>query len=188
MPALMGTSALPSDIALYINGIKQYQGTVNAGPFTLNTPVGISGMGNAQIVLTDALGRNTTLQYSLYGSTQLLAEGLSDWSVEAGWVRKNYGYESFSYGRVPVVSGSWSRGVSNQLTVLTHAEATSGLLNLGAGAHWQAGAFGVLSAASAISRKDGEAGALVQLGHTWNNQSFFTALQGLYALTGKIFC
>lgn len=51
-------------------------------------------MGNAQIVLTDALGRNTTLQYSLYGSTQLLAEGLSDWSVEAGWVRKNYGYES----------------------------------------------------------------------------------------------
>ena len=181
MPALMGTSALPSDIALYINGIKQYQGTVNAGPFTLNTPVGISGTGNAQIVLTDALGRNTTLQYSLYGSTQLLAEGLSDWSVEAGWVRKNYGYESFSYGRVPVVSGSWSRGVSNQLTVLTHAEATSGLLNIGAGAHWQAGAFGVLSAASAISRKDGEAGALVQLGHTWNNQSFFTALQGMRA-------
>ena len=181
MPALMGTSALPSEIELFINGIKQYQGSVNAGPFSLNTPTGITGTGNAQVVLTDAMGRSTTLQYSLYGTTQLLAKGLTDWSAELGWVRRNYGYRSFDYASDPVASGSWSHGMSNRLTLQSHAEVSKDLVNLGGGASWQAGSLGIVSAATAISQQQGQTGNLLQLGHNWNDQRFFTSFQATRA-------
>lgn len=184
IPALMGTSSLPSDIELFINGVRQYQGTVNAGPFTLNAPVGITGNGTAQIVLTDAFGRSTTLQYNLFGSPQLLTEGLSDWSAEIGVVRKGYGYRSFQYGSDPLFSGSYSYGLNSQVTLQSHAEAASHLANLGGGANWLVGKLGIVSAATAFSQSQGRTGNLVQLGHNWNNQSLYTSLQATRASDG----
>ena len=37
MPALLGSATLPSQVDLYINGMRQYSGQVPAGPFQLNT-------------------------------------------------------------------------------------------------------------------------------------------------------
>ena len=181
VPALMGTSALPSDIALYINGMQQYQGRIPAGPFTLLTVPGISGQGTAQVVLTDALGRATTLQYDLYGSTQLLAKGLSDWSAEVGWVRRNYGTKSFDYSADPVASGTWRYGLSDQLTLQSHAEASRHLLSGGAAGVWQAGPLGVLSAAAATSTHASRSGQLVYLAHRWSNERFSMGAQGTRA-------
>ncbi len=66
LPAFFGSATLPSDVELYVNGVRQYSGNVPAGPFQLNTIPNISGAGNAQVVLTDAaLGRATTLNFSL---------------------------------------------------------------------------------------------------------------------------
>ena len=81
LPAFFGAAALPSNVELYINGVKQYSGNVPAGPFQLNTIPNINGAGNAQVVLTDALGRASTLNFSLYDTHQLLAQGLADWSA-----------------------------------------------------------------------------------------------------------
>ena len=181
VPALMGTSALPSDIALYINGVQQYQGRIPSGPFNINTAPGITGTGAAQVVLTDVMGRQTTLQYSFYGSTSLLAKGLSDWSAELGFVRKSYGDRSFDYGSDPVASGSWSYGLSDTLTLQSHGEVTAKLANAGGGASWQIGSIGVFSAAAAASQYDGTSGQLLQLGHQWSSQRFNTSLQGTIA-------
>ena len=180
-PALMGTSALPSDIALFINGVQQYQGKLPAGPFTLNTPTGITGTGAAQVVLTDSFGRTSTLQYDFYGATALLAKGLSDWSGELGVVRKNYGATSFDYGSDLVASGSWSYGYSDQLTLQAHGELTNGLVNLGSGAAWQIGQLGVVSGAVAASQSDSQTGYLWQLGHYWSGQQFFVNTQATRA-------
>ncbi len=184
IPALMGSSALPSDIALYINGVQQYQGKIPSGPFTINTAPGITGTGAAQVVLTDIMGRQTTLQYSFYGANTLLAKGLSDWSAELGWVRKDYGQRSFAYGSDPVASGSWSYGLSDTLTVQSHGEATSQLVNLGGGASWQIGVLGVVSAAAAASQHDGSNGHLLQLGHQWSSDRFNFNVQATRASTG----
>ena len=183
LPALMGTSALPSDIELYINGIRQYHGSIPAGPFTLNTVPGISGLGNAQIVLTDALGRATTLQYSFYNAPQLLAKGLSDWSAEFGWVRRNYGTASFDYDSAPVASGTWSHGLTHQLTLQGHAEFSAGLANASGGMAWNIGSFGVLSAAAGASTHKGQSGTLAQLGHSWSDRRYFVNVQGTRAST-----
>jgi outer membrane usher protein len=63
LPAFLGSATLPSEVELYVNGMRQYSGQVPAGPFQLNTIPNISGAGNAQVVLTDALGRSTTLNF-----------------------------------------------------------------------------------------------------------------------------
>ncbi len=173
LPAFIGSATLPSDVQLYVDGVQQYNGKVPAGPFQLNTIPNINGAGNAQVVLTDALGRSTTLNFSLYDEHQLLQQGLSDWSAELGVVRENYGLNSFDYGHDPAASGTWRYGLSNHLTVEAHAEATRGLVDAGGGGALLLGsAGGVISAAAAQSRYDGRSGTLYAFGYSWRSNRF----------------
>ncbi|HSV60156.1 MAG TPA: fimbria/pilus outer membrane usher protein [Variovorax sp.] len=180
IPAFLGSAALPSQVEVYVNGMKQYAGQVPSGPFQLNTVPGISGAGNAQVVLTDAFGRSTTLDYSLYDVQQrMLQQGLSDWSVDVGAVRQAYGLKSFEYGSDPAASGTWRYGVTNGLTVETHAESTRGLVTAGGGAVFLVGAQGgVATAAAAGSSFEGSQGSLLNLGYSWRNNRFNFALEG----------
>src|SRR5699024_7855300 len=139
LPEFFGTAALPSQVQLYINGMKRYNGEVPVGPFQLDAVPGIQGAGNAQVVLTDVLGRVTTLNFSLYGTQQLLRQGLTDWSTELGFVRRNYGLESFSYSNEPMVSGTWRHGFNSHFTGEAHAEASNGLFDAGVGGDWLLG-------------------------------------------------
>lgn len=170
LPAFLGSATLPSDVELFVNGIRQYSGQVPAGPFQLNTLPNINSTGNAQVVLTDALGRATTLNFSLYNTHQLLAKGLSDWSVDLGVVRKNYGLRSFDYGSDPAASGTWRYGVSDSFTLETHGEATRGLATAGVGGAWQLGPVGLLSGAVARSSHSAGSGTQLNLGYSWQNQ------------------
>lgn len=172
LPAFMGTAVLPSAIDLYIDGIKRYNGQLPAGPFQLeNMPV-VSGMGNAQVALTDALGRRTVVDIPFYSSNTLLAKGLSDWSVEAGYVRKDYGYASFSYEKDPVYSGTVRYGISNNLTLEAHGEYSSQAATLGAGAVATVGVLGQVSASYSASRSEGLQGSKYSLGYQWQNRRF----------------
>lgn len=176
LPAFLGSATLPSDVELYVNGLRQYSGKVPAGPFQLNTIPNISGSGSAQVVLTDTLGRATTLNFSLYDTQQLLQKGLSDWTLDFGVVRNNYGLRSFDYGRDPAASGTWRYGLSDTFTFETHAEATRGLGVAGAGGVWQLGPLGMLSGAASHSVHDGQQGSQLNLGYSWRNDRFNAGL------------
>lgn len=178
LPSFLGSATLPSDVELYVNGIRQYSGQVPAGPFQLNTVPNISGSGNAQVVMTDALGRSTTINFSLYATHQLLQQGLSDWSGELGVVRRNYGLTSFDYGHDPAASGTWRYGLSDDFTAEAHGEATRGLAELGGGGNWLLGRFGVLSGALAQSQSHGEHGSQWELGYDWRNDRFNFSISG----------
>lgn len=178
LPAFLGAAALPSQVELYVNGMRQYTGQVPAGPFQLNTVPSINGAGNAQVVLTDAFGRATTLDFSLYDSQRLLQQGLSDWSVDLGVVRQSYGLRSFDYGSDPAATGSWRYGVSNSFTLEAHGEATRGLVKAGAGGALLLAQGGVLSGAVAHSSYEGRGGALLNLGYSWRNDRFNFAVDG----------
>jgi outer membrane usher protein len=173
LPSFFGSATLPSEVELYINGLKQYSGDVPAGPFEINTAPSFSGVGNAQLVLKDALGQNTTLNFSLYDAQRLLQPGLSDWSAELGFVRENYGIKSFDYGNDIAAFGTWRYGVNNRFTAETHVEATDGLSNAGIGGTWLLGdAGGVLSASLAGSKNGGASGSQYSAGYSWNNNRF----------------
>lgn len=173
LPSFFGSATLPSAVELYVNGLKQYSGDVPAGPFELDTAPSISGAGNAQLVLTDALGQSSTVNFSLYDTHRLLRPGLSDWSVELGAVRENYGIKSFDYGSDIAASGTWRYGVNNRFTAETHGEATKDLANAGIGGTWVLGGpGGVLFASLAGSESQGESGTQYSGSYLWNNNRF----------------
>lgn len=173
LPSFFGSATLPSAVELYVNGLKQYSGDVPAGPFELNTAPSISGTGNAQLVLTDALGQSSTVNFSIYDTHRLLQPGLSDWSVELGTVRENYGIKSFDYGSDIAVSGTLRYGVNNRFTAETHAEATRDITNAGIGGTLVLGGpGGVLFGSLAGSNSQGQSGAQYSGSYSWNNNRF----------------
>lgn len=184
LPEFLGSATLPSQVELYINGMHQYSGNVPAGQFQLNTVPSINGAGTAQVVLTDALGRVTQLDFSLYNTQQLLQKGLSDWSAELGVVREDYGLRSFEYGHDPMGSGTWRYGFSNNFTGEAHAEATNGLSNGGVGGAWLLGTAGVLSGAVAGSENRGLQGSQLSLGYNWTNSRFNFGANATQATNG----
>ncbi|KVG62026.1 fimbrial protein [Burkholderia pseudomultivorans] len=151
IPSLSGSAAVPTAVDLYINNVRQYSGSVPSGPFIIRDVPGITGAGQATVITRDALGRTVATSVPLYVDTRMLAAGLSSYSFEAGFLRRNYGLQSFDYDARPAVSGSMRRGLSDVLTVEGHAEATGGVLNAGGGALMRLGHAGVLSGAVAGS-------------------------------------
>ena len=171
-PTFLGEAVVPSNVELYVDGLRQYNGEVPIGPFQLAAQPGINGTGNAQVVITDAFGRMQTLDFSFYGTQQLLAKGLSDWSAGVGRMRRDYGIRSFAYETPVIGSATWRYGASDQFTAEAHAEGGGGVLNGGAGGWWLLGGAGVVNAAYAHSRHAGLQGGQYSLGYSWNNRRF----------------
>ncbi|MGV8931753.1 MAG: fimbria/pilus outer membrane usher protein [Luteimonas sp.] len=172
LPSFLGEAAVPSEVDLYVNGLRQYNGQVPAGPFQISSMPGVTGAGTAQIVVTDAFGRTRAIDFPFYATQQLLAKGLSDWSASVGVVREDYAIRSFSYANDPVVSGNLRYGVSDRFTIEAHAEGSADLANAGAGGRWLIGRAGVVNAAYARSRLLGLRGGQRVIGYSWNNGRF----------------
>jgi outer membrane usher protein len=184
VPAFYGQASLPSTVDLYINGLKQYSSDVPSGPFQLNTVPVVNGNGQAEVVITDAMGRQRSIAFPFYTTNELLRPGLSDYSLELGFVRENYGLSSFSYASDPAFSGTWRRGLSNWLTIETHGEAVSGLTEGGAGAVIAVGGAGVLNASFAVNNDHGMSGRQAELGYNWRNDRFNFSLDSLRTFGG----
>ncbi|WP_206412990.1 fimbria/pilus outer membrane usher protein [Lysobacter enzymogenes] len=172
LPTLVGEVAVPSAVDLYVNGLRQYSGEVAPGPFQLTTVPGITGAGSAQLVVTDAFGRVRTIDFPFYAAQQLLAKGLSDWSVSLGVARESYALRSFDYGREPLLSADLRYGLSDRLTVQAHAEGGDGVVNAGAGAAWLLGQAGVFGASLSHGRDGGDAGWQYTASYNWSNGRF----------------
>jgi outer membrane usher protein len=178
--AVRGSALVPSSLSLYVNGVQQFAGSVPSGPFVVNQVVGISGAGEATVVTRDAFGRTTSTALPLYVDTRMLASGLSEYSVESGFVRRGFAQSSFAYKAAPVASGSVRYGWNDRLTVEAHGEAAAGLLNAGAGALFGLGQAGVINGsltASAGSHAGFQGGA----GYQYVGRRLGVDAQSLYA-------
>ncbi|TWI67300.1 outer membrane usher protein [Pseudoduganella lurida] len=149
--ALSGTAVVPTAVSLYVNGMQQLTTEVPSGPFTIGQIAGLNGAGQASIVTRDALGRTVSTTLPLYVDTRLMAKDLTDFSVEAGVLRRDYGLRSFSYAHTPSFSASARRGITDTWTVEGHAEAGRGLVNLGGGSLLRLGNIGVVNGSLAAS-------------------------------------
>lgn len=176
VPAFLGQATLPSTVELYVDGLRQYGSETPAGPFQLDAMPIVNGAGDAQVVVTDALGRQQTYDFAFYTSNQLLRAGLDDWSLDLGFVREDYGLRSFGYAAHPSASATWRHGATDRLTVEAHAEATDGLAAAGAGAVVRLGGAGTLSASYASSAHAGRRGDQAALGYAWRNRWFNFAI------------
>lgn len=168
-PVFSGESAVPSNVELYVNGIKQYESQTPVGRFVVNGTPSMEGLGTAQLVMTDIYGRSRTIDVPFYGTSRLLTPGLDDWSVTLGRVRLDYGLRSSSYAPDTALDASWRRGITSYLTGEGHAEVTRGLREGGLGGAWLLGRAGVMHAAWATSSVGALRGSQTDWGYQWSN-------------------
>jgi len=122
-PALSGEAESASTIELYVDGVLRARSNVEAGPFVIDHAPVVSGGGEAELVVTDVLGRQQTITRPFFVNTQMLRPGLSDWSVAIGAERRAFGLESARYGDT-FAAVRYRRGVADALTVEGAIEAT----------------------------------------------------------------
>jgi outer membrane usher protein len=178
LPQFAGEAAVPSSVDLFINGYKSSSADLQPGPYTLTNIPFINGAGEAVVVTTDALGRQVSTTVPFYVTSSLLQQGLSDFSVAAGTLRRDYGLRDFGYGP-GVTSGSLRYGLSDNFTLESHAEASDSLTLGGVGGNLRLGNFGVLNTALSQSRFDGETGQQMSLGYQYSSQRYSFSYQRL---------
>ena len=132
LPVVSGISTAPSTVELYVNGVLSNTTNVPTGPFVIDGSPLLTGSGEARLVVRDLLGRETTVTLPFFTSSQLLARGLDDWSVEAGSLRSDIGVSSNHYGP-GFASGLWRHGYSDTVTLEGRGEATADMVTLGGG-------------------------------------------------------
>jgi len=176
LPQFAGEAAVPSSVDLFINGYKSSSADLQPGPYTLTNIPFINGAGEAVVVTTDALGRQVSTTVPFYVTSSLLQKGLSDFSVAAGTLRRDYGLRDFGYGP-GVTSGSLRYGLSDNFTLESHAEASDSLTLGGLGGNLRLGNFGVLNTALSQSQFDGESGQQLSLGYQYSSQRYSFSYQ-----------
>ncbi|KNC17547.1 fimbrial assembly protein [Pantoea sp. RIT-PI-b] len=176
LPAFSGQAAVPSSVDLFINGYRSAQADVQPGPWSLTNVPFVNGAGDAVITTTDAVGRQITTTLPFYVSSSLLKQGLSDYSFSAGAIRENYGIKNFDYGAA-AASGSYRYGLTDWLTLESHAEGSDNVAMGGAGGLVKLGSLGVVNGALAQSQMAGSAGTQYSWGYQYNNSWFSLGTQ-----------
>ncbi|GAM99986.1 sigma-fimbriae usher protein [alpha proteobacterium U9-1i] len=175
LPTFSGEAAAPSVVDLYINGALQTRQRVDAGPFDLtDTPV-IAGGGVAQLVVTDALGRQQNVTAPFYASPSLLRAGLTDFSVAAGATRRNFARASFDYGDAFAL-GAYRHGVTDWLTAEARLEVSGGASLVGAGLALARPTLGEVNVRVAHSETRLGDGQSLGMGWAWQGARFSFAI------------
>jgi outer membrane usher protein len=163
-PSLKGSAALPSVVDVYINNQKQFQQTLTPGPFDYRNVPLTTGAGEVNLVVKDLLGRETVITKSFYTQNSMLKEGLSDFSLESGLFRNNYGTLSNDYSS-PFVAGTYRQGLTDDITGQSRFEAGAERQAIGADVTSVIGTLGSIHLATAVSKdSERDTGALYNVG------------------------
>ena len=163
LPNFYGQSAVPTVLDVYVNGRLTHREQVQPGPYVLeNVPV-VNGAGQLMVVATDALGRRQVFTQDFYLSTELLMEGLSDYSFSLGALREGFGLENFRYGKM-ATSATWRHGLREYLTVEGHGEIAAGLAMLSGAGQYAIKVGGIVSGGLGLSTGKSGTGARLQTG------------------------
>jgi outer membrane usher protein len=161
LPQYSGSAVAPSTLDVFVDSARVMQTEVDTGPFDIrNLPV-VTGGGEVQIVLRDMLGRETVETLSTYASSRVLRQGLMDYSVDAGFLRKGYGLSNFDYGEA-VGQASLRYGLTGTVTLQMHAEVSKRVKLAGGGAVFLL-PFASVQAAGALSHGSKGNGHLLSL-------------------------
>jgi outer membrane usher protein len=177
LPTASVFASSPSVLEVWVNGQLVRELPVAPGSLELaNIPV-TGGTSDVRTVLRDAFGRRQETDTTQYLASGQLARGLTDWSVQAGAVRRSFGTESFDYG-APLLMARGRRGLSDLLTGALRLEASvdangHALVSSG-GSVIAATRYGELEAGLAASRDDQRPGAAGLLAWRFGSRWFST--------------
>ncbi|NII09427.1 fimbria/pilus outer membrane usher protein [Oleiagrimonas sp. C23AA] len=151
LPQFSGGSTVPTDLDVYIGSSRiLHEHNLAAGPFQIRDLPVLTGPGEATVVTRDVLGRETSETVPFFTSSRLLKTGLKSYSLDAGWLRRGYGVDSFNYA-APALLASWRQGLSSQLTLGAHGEWSGPVSLAGGGIAFAVQPFGVVEISTAAS-------------------------------------
>jgi len=180
LPGISGEAALPSTVDLYVDSALRMRRQVPSGPFSIEDLPVPNGRGDARLVIRDILGREQIITQPFDTNSQLLKQGLHDYSYEVGFVRRNFGIDSNNYGR-PVAVGTHRLGITEQFTGEVHGELLGHQQTVGLGGVLMLPAAGVLSGSFAASHSDRGVGGLLGLGFRRQSRSFSFGMNTQFA-------
>lgn len=157
LPGVSGEARLPTAVDLFVNGGQVYSGQVGPGSFEFDNVPAVTGTGEIQMVTVDALGREQVVTTDFYATQRLLDAGLSEYSVNAGVLREDFGIESNEYGDA-FAAGLYRRGLTKELTAEGHAEASDDVQAIGGGVNWLFRNRGVMGIGATASNSDDGSG------------------------------
>lgn len=175
-----GEAIVPSTVDVFVNGRRVASEDVPPGPFTIDRLPPITGAGQIQVVVTDALGRQQVISQPYYTGQSLLRAGLNEYSFEMGAIREDYALRSNAYGDL-MMSGTFRRGITDRFTAEVHAEGQAGGASAaGVDGAWQVGTLGILTLTAAAGGDD-EIGWLGGTGFEHNGQRLNVFARTQYA-------
>src|SRR3984957_6672216 len=175
--ATSGTATVPSTVDVFVNNQLVTSSQLPPGPFVIDRLPTVSGTGDVSVVVRDALGREQVVTQTFYSSTTLLAQGLTQYSVNLGKIRDDYGLESNQYG--PLLGElSYRRGITDSFTLEGHGEYLVGDSHAaGVNAAFALGSVGVINVTAANGGDSSGSGWLSGVGieHRGTNTSFIAS-------------
>lgn len=177
LPSIAGSAALASTAQLYVNGVRQARPQpLEAGAFRFDSVPTLTGSGELSVTLRDALGREQTISQPFYASPRLLAAGLREQVVEAGFLREDYAGPDDRYTR-PLLSASLREGLSDHLTVLLRGGATPDRQLAGSEFDRIVPALGLFSLSAAMSNGERGVGGITSLAFERIDERFSLSLR-----------
>jgi outer membrane usher protein len=162
---LAGAVSTPSTVDVYVNGALVRREQLPPGQFDLqNIPI-VAGSGAVSLVVRDVFGQERAITSPYYFSTGLLAAGLSDYSYNLGFVRRNLGKESGDYGGLLFLARHRA-GLTNAFTAGGRLEAASHLVSGGTSITARL-PVGEIDLAAAASREKGQTGGAASLAYSY---------------------
>jgi outer membrane usher protein len=149
-PQISGAVRTPSTADVYVDGRLVSSVRLPPGQFTLNDLPLETGLGNAQVIIRDAFGRQQTINLGFYLSTRLLKKGEQDYSYVGGLERTVDGTK-VEYGRA-MGTAVHNIGLTDWLTIGFQAEGAKDLAMGGAGFNTRLGRLGTFGGEGLISQ------------------------------------
>lgn len=171
-PEFVGEAVLPSAIDIFVNSSRQYSGTVEPGPFIVDSGSALVGLNEATILTRDIRGNLTSRSLIFYFTPNLLREGVSSYSAQLGYLRNDFGIASNGYDNRLTSVADFAYGLNNSNTLAGRVEYNSLVKNLGI--EWRASlaTYGIFSLAAAYGKSGEQAGFLWKAGYRYTNRKW----------------
>jgi outer membrane usher protein FimD/PapC/outer membrane protein OmpA-like peptidoglycan-associated protein len=150
---LSGLVSLPSDIEIYLNGMRIRTDRLSPGEFELRNITGYGGASMVEVVIRDPFGKEQRIRYPFYFTDILLKKGLHEYSYNIGAIRREFGIASNHYGEL-AFSGFHNYGITDSLTIGLRGEWSREAYNLGPQTSFLIPSAGAVNLSLSGSRND----------------------------------
>jgi outer membrane usher protein FimD/PapC/outer membrane protein OmpA-like peptidoglycan-associated protein len=174
-----GMASLPSDVDLYVDGVRVRSESFAPGEFELLNFQSLGGAQTIEVVIRDAFGREQRIVSPFFFTDTMLRQGLHEYSYNLGLQRRDFGQESNNYSDL-AFSAFHRYGLSDNLNLGLRSEAAADLANLGFETIMKTGGIGLLRLEVSGSSAGDDSGAAGFLGYEYYNRRF----RGRLALQG----